>query len=262
MAGRDIFYDQRYAHNLEMRDVLGRLCPTRAASTPPHARGSSTTKLFWINTGPCNNLTARKFVLSCTPDAFRAAAHAAAKSGATFPVGNGETLDQMLTRLQPLFFDPNVDPTVTSKTPPAGKDILQASANNMYAGVTMKDVEGFHEHYPLNSRLEKVNGKLVEEVYRVGGRYGRQISAIVQHLDAAIPFASEPMARALRALITFYKTGETKDRDRVRLGTELCVDGAHVGELKPEAKLDAEEPEAHVPDLPKTETRFVHGTMR
>ena len=28
------------------------------------------TKLFWINTGPYNNLTARKFVLACTPAAF------------------------------------------------------------------------------------------------------------------------------------------------------------------------------------------------
>jgi dipeptidyl-peptidase-3 len=214
MAGRDIFYDQRYAHNLEMRDVLESIVShASAVDAATRAQIEHYTKLFWINTGPYNNLTARKFVLSCTPDAFRAAAHAAAKSGATFPVGNGETLDQMLTRLQPLFFDPTVDPTVTSKTPPAGKDILEASANNMYAGVTMKDVEGFHEHYPLNSRLEKVNGKLVEEVYRVGGRYGRQISAIVQHLDAAIPFASEPMARALRALVTFYKTGETKDRE-------------------------------------------------
>jgi len=214
MAGRDIFYDQRYAHNLEMRDVLEAIVShASGVDATTRAEIEHYTKLFWINTGPYNNLTARKFVLSCTPDAFRAAAHGAAKSGAAFPVRKGETLDQMLTRMQPVFFDPNVDPTVTSKTPPAGKDILEASANNLYAGVTMKDVEGFHEHYPLNSRLEKVNGKLVEEVYRVGGRYGRQISAIVQHLEAAVPFASEPMAKALRALIAFYKTGETKDRE-------------------------------------------------
>jgi dipeptidyl-peptidase-3 len=58
----------------------------------------------------------------------------------------------------------------------------------------------------------KTNGKLVEEVYRVNGRYGRQIAAIVQHLEAAIPFATEPMAQALRALIKFYQTGETADR--------------------------------------------------
>ena len=36
----------------------------------------------------------------------------------------------------------------------------------------MADVEGFDERYPLNSRLVKQDGRLVEEVYRVGGRYG------------------------------------------------------------------------------------------
>ena len=36
----------------------------------------------------------------------------------------------------------------------------------------MKDLEGYKEAHPLNSRLVKQNGKLVEEVYRVGGRYG------------------------------------------------------------------------------------------
>ena len=219
LAGRDIFYDQRYAHNLEMRDILEAIVSSVASVDHGGGADAATrteieryTKLFWINTGPYNNLTARKFVPRCTPDAFRAAAHAAQQSGAAFPARNGETLDRLLTRLEPMFFDPNVDPTVTSKTPPAGKDILEASANNLYAGVTMKDVESVHEQYPLNSRLVGENGKFVEEVYRVGGRYGGQIAAIVQHLEAAIPYASEPMAKALRALIAFYRTGETKDR--------------------------------------------------
>jgi len=217
LAGRDIFYDQRYAHNLEMRDVLEAIVT--------HADGlggidQSTlsdiqryTKLFWLNTGPYNNLTARKFVLSCTPEAFAAAAKAAEKAGARFPLSKGETLDQLLERLRPIFFDASVDPTVTAKTPPPGKDILTASANNLYVGLAMKDLEGFHEEHPLNSRLVKQNGKLVEEVYRAGGRYGQQISTIVRHLEAAIPYASEPMAKALGALIRFYRTGETKDRE-------------------------------------------------
>ena len=77
----------------------------------------------------------------------------------------------------------------------------------------MKDLDGFHEEYPLNSRLVKRNGTIVEEVYREGGRYGSQISAIIGHLEAAIPYATEPMAAALRALITFYKTGRNSDRE-------------------------------------------------
>src|SRR6202158_5342496 len=97
---------------------------------------------------------------------------------------------------------------VTAKTPPPGKDILTASSNNLYVGVIMKDLEGFQERYPLDSRLTKQDGKLVEEVYRVGGRYSARISAIIEHLEAAIPYATEPMAIALRALITFYRSGE------------------------------------------------------
>ena len=213
IAGRDIFYDQRYAHNLEMRDVL------EAIVTHPGAADRATldeitryTKLFWINTGPYNNLTARKFTLGCSPAAFAAAAHAAKNAGAVFPLHPGETLDTLLTRLGPFFFDAEVDPTVTSKTPRAGKDIVTASANNLYVGVTMEELEGFEERYKLNSRIVKRDGRLVEEVYRAGGRYGKAIAAIIGHLEAAIPYATEPMAKALRALIRFYQTGEDADR--------------------------------------------------
>ena len=213
LAGRDIFYDQRYAHNLAMRDVLEEIITHPAGIQPETlAEIQRYTKLFWLNTGPYNNLTARKFVLKCTPAAFAAAAAAAQKSGATFPLKDGESLDAMLARMEPLFFDAAFDPIVTNKTPGEGKDILAASANNLYVNVTMKDLEGFTERYPLNSRLVKRDGKLVEEVYRVGGRYDREIREIVRHLDAAAKYATEPMTKALRALIKFYQTGETDDR--------------------------------------------------
>jgi dipeptidyl-peptidase-3 len=214
IAGRDIFYDQRYAHNLEMRDVL------EAILTHPSEVDGTTlaeiqryTKLFWLNTGPYNNLTARKFVLACPPDAFAAAARTAARSGATFPTKPGETLEALLARLRPQFFDAAVDPMVTAKAPPPGADLLASSANNLYAGVTMKDLEGFREVYPLNSRLVKRDGRLVEEVYRIDGRYGKPIAAVVSHLEAAIPAATEPMAAALRALVAYYRTGATADRE-------------------------------------------------
>jgi dipeptidyl-peptidase III len=118
----------------------------------------------------------------------------------------------MLKRMQPLFFDPNVDPIVTNKTPGTGKDILQESANNLYVGATMKDLEGFKERYALNSRVVKRDGKLVEEVYRIGGRYDKEIRAIVRNLEAAIAFATPTMKEALNALIQWYRTGEDSDR--------------------------------------------------
>jgi hypothetical protein len=75
IAGRDIFYDQRYAHNLEMRDVLEAIVSHPGGVDPKTLDEIQRyTKLFWINTGPFNNLTAGKFVLTCTPEAFAAAA--------------------------------------------------------------------------------------------------------------------------------------------------------------------------------------------
>jgi dipeptidyl-peptidase-3 len=213
LAGRDIYYDQRYAHNLEMRDVLEEILTHPSGVDPATlAEIQRYTKLFWINTGPYNNLTARKFVLRCAPEAFAAAVRAAAAAGASFPLRPGETLEAMLARMRPWFFDPAFDPTVTNKNPGAGRDILQASANNLYENVTMEDLEGFAERYPLNSRVVKRRGTVVEEPYRIDGRYAAQISAIVRHLEAAIPFATEPMADALRALARFYRTGEASDR--------------------------------------------------
>jgi dipeptidyl-peptidase-3 len=206
LAGRDIYYDQRHARNLEMREILEEIL-THADGIDPTvlAEIERYTKLFWINSGPYNNLTARKFVLKCTPEEFAAAAAQAEKNGGKFRTA--------LPTVQAMFFDPEVDPIVTNKTPGDGRDILQASANNLYVGVTTRDLANFAERYPLNSRLVKTDGGLVEEVYRLGGKYDRQIREIVGHLNAAVPYAPPATAEALRALIRFYETGE--DRDRV-----------------------------------------------
>jgi dipeptidyl-peptidase-3 len=229
LAGRDIYYDQRYAYNLEMRALL------EAIITHADGIDSATldaiaryTKLFWINTGAFNNITARKFVPDCTPEAFAAAVRIAAANGAVLPTRPGERLDDALMRLHPAFFDRDFEAIVTCKTPGDGRDILEASANNLYVGVSMKAIDGFVERYPLNSRLTKKNGEIVEEVYRVGGRYSDQIAPIAAHLEAAIAFAPAPTAAALAALVRFYRTGETEDRRRYDIAwvadTESTVD--------------------------------------
>jgi len=213
LAGRDIYYDQRYRYSLEMREVIEEILVHGDAVAPDVlAKIRRYAKLFWINSGPHNNLTARKFVLMCRPAELLEAARAAANAGARFPLRAGEPLDALLARLHGPFFDSSFDPLVTSKTPGQGRDILSASANNLYESVTMSDLEGFEERYGLNSRLVKRDGRLEEEVYRSSGRYGAQIREVVRHLRAALPHATAPMRRALEALITFYESGEEADR--------------------------------------------------
>ena len=77
IAGRDIYYDQRHRDALTMRRVLEAIVshPTGIAA-PTLAEIQRYTKLFWINNGPYNNLTARKFLLQTTPEALAAAAKA------------------------------------------------------------------------------------------------------------------------------------------------------------------------------------------
>ncbi len=212
IAGRDIFIDQKHPDALAMREVIEPIVAHPQGVDPATlAEIERYTKLFWLNNGPYNNLTARKFVLKTTPEALKAAVMAAAKGGARF-MTRDETIDAKLARLRPMFFDPTVDPIVTSKTPAPGKDILQASANNLYSDVSLADLKGVTEQYGLNSRLVKRDGKLKEEVYRVNERYGPHLTEIVKHLEAAKPFAEPPMAKALDALIKFYRTGEDADR--------------------------------------------------
>jgi len=209
LAGRDIYYDQRHALNLEIRNLLEAILRHgEQVDASALAEIRRYTKLFWINTGPFNNLTARKFVLNLSREQLAGAMQAAARAGATFA---GKP-DALLDRLSPMLFDPSYDAVVTNKTPGAGRDILEASANNMYVGVRMSDVAQFPEHYGLNSRLVARDGRLVEEVYKIGGKYDREIRAIVGHLENAVQYAPPGLAASLRALIHFYRTGEEGDR--------------------------------------------------
>jgi dipeptidyl-peptidase-3 len=219
IAGRDIYYDQRYRDGLTMREVLEEIV-VRADRIHQHEPELGPVldeirrylKLFWINSGPHNNLTARKFVLRCEPAALRAVARVAESLGARFPYRHGERLESLLDRLRAAFFDPAADRMVTCKSPEESGDILSSSANNLYENVIMADLDGFEERYGLNSRLVRQNGDLVEEVYRTTGRYGPQIQTIVGHLRDALAIAPPPMARALDRLIRFYETGEERDR--------------------------------------------------
>lgn len=214
LAGRDIYYDQRFEHALVMRDVLEVLFIHRAHLEPAIA-GEITryTKLFWINSGPYDHLTARKFVLQVTAPQLTSAIEAVRAAGAVVPLADRHSAAAFVAAYGRDFLDGSYRPMVTSKTPGPGDDILRASANNLYQGVTSTDVAAFDESHALNSRLVRSSsGALLEEVYRVGGRYGATLARVVGHLEAARACAPELTARALDALIRFYRTGEDEDR--------------------------------------------------
>ncbi len=221
IAGRDIAIDQHHHAALEVRDLFEQVYTHSAGiDTAVKKKLTEYLKLFWINNGFYDNLTAKKFVPALTAAEFRAAAAQAAGNGADFVLGM-ETLDARIDRLQGVIFDPKVDPVMTEKSP--GKDWIRGSGVNYYGrDISYPEVQKWaaagKEKYAFNSKVVKENGRLVEKVWRAGGdgvppgMYAPQLRAVIANLESAIPYAaSEYQQQTVRLLIRSLRTGEPED---------------------------------------------------
>jgi len=213
-----IFYDQMSTYGLEAKRLLGAMVED-PARLPAASRQAIVdyAALFFGNGGNHNETTNQKFVPALSYEQFAAAAEAARAKGAK--LGTRAQLAKRLAGLQRPLFDPAYQVSITEKSPPAGQDILQASSNNYYQGVTLADLKGFVERHALDSRLVKRNGKLVEEVYRAGtpdgkvppGLYAKELRAVDRELELAARAADPRQAKVIRALVRFYQTGDLKE---------------------------------------------------
>jgi dipeptidyl-peptidase III len=218
IAVNPIIYDQLSRFGLRQKHILEMI----VAHPDGQNRASfekilAFTKLFWANRGNHNEITAQKTLPDFTFEELKESGIAALHHGA-----HGFTEASYLKEideLKPSLFDANFEPTITAKSPRGGLDILEASSNNFYLGVTLADLKGFTEHYPLNSRLAKANGRLEEQVYRAGtpdhnvppGLYAEYLSKANSYLEKAAQAADPAQATAIRALIRFYQTGDPRD---------------------------------------------------
>ncbi len=222
IAVNPITYDQNSVYGLREKHVLEAIL-THAEGIDPSVLKKITdyAMLFWGNQGNHNEFTSRKFMPEFTPEELKAAAHQALENGAKFGAGEDSPagVDRELEELQKSIFDPDFQPMLTVKNPPNGEDPLEASANNFYSGVTLKDLVGFTERYALNSRLVKKDGKLVEQVYRAGtpdgsippGLYARELGLAITDLQRALPYAPEQQKKVINDLIRYYQTGRRAD---------------------------------------------------
>ncbi len=206
-----IIYDQSSRFGLRQKRVLELVVAhPKGVDRAAYAKILAFTKLFWANRGNHNETTAQKFLPEFTFDDLRRAVRAADKDPA---------LQNELDELRASLFDPGFETLITAKSPRGGLDILQASANNFYSDVTLDDVKNFIERYPLNSRLVKVNGQLVEQVYRAGtpdhrvspGLYAEYLAKANSYLERAAEVAEPAQAKAIRDLIRYYQTGDPKE---------------------------------------------------
>lgn len=223
LQGRDILFDQNGKYNLRIRRSLEAVyVGYRGDRTSPDFLAMEIyLKRVWFANGIHHHYGCEKFVPGFSPEFFREALLEA--DFTLLPLAEGETVEQLCAEIFPIIFDPAVLPKRVNQAD--GEDLVLTSACNYYDGVTQAEAETYYAalkdpndetpvSYGLNSRLVKENGEIHEQVWRVGGLYGKAIEKIVGWLRRAEEVAETPGQRAVIAkLVEFYETGDLKTFD-------------------------------------------------
>ncbi|HYJ46149.1 MAG TPA: hypothetical protein VEV81_06000 [Pyrinomonadaceae bacterium] len=228
-----IIYDQMSRFGLRQKHILDAIVSNPKGINPASMRKIlEFTKLFWANKGNHNEVTAQKFLPTFTYEELERAGLQAILNGA-LRVTPAE-FQKDLEELRPSLFDPSFEPLTTAKNPRGGLDIIQGSSNNFYSGVSLADLKDFQDRYPLDSRVVKVEGRVIEQVYRAGtpdgstpaGLYAEYLSKAIGFFEKAKEYAEPGQSAVIDALIRFYRTGEMEDW--LRFGTAWVQNNPHV----------------------------------
>jgi dipeptidyl-peptidase-3 len=140
-----IIYDQLSAFAIREKRLLEEIV-ARPQGIPKDtfAKIRSYALLFWANRGNHNETTGQKFLPGFTAEELLQSALRAHEQGALrspyadlSPLTSADAVRAELTALHASIFDASFEPTITAKTPPPGKDIIQASSNTFYRNVTL-----------------------------------------------------------------------------------------------------------------------------
>ncbi|MFM8432693.1 MAG: dipeptidyl-peptidase 3 family protein [Bacteroidota bacterium] len=221
LCGRDIFYDQKYRHGLQLRKTIeGILNTYKGDRSGTDWDGFMTyCKRFFFSNGNHHHYSADKFVPACPMAYFESLLDQCDPSA--LPL-EGVALADFKKSVMPLFFDPKVDAKSVDLN---AKDVVTASCNNFYSGVTQAEVEKFYKalkeadtanrsQIGVNTQLVKENGQLKERVWKSGGMYGTAIDKINYWLEKASAVAENPaQKKVIDELISFYTSGDPKQFD-------------------------------------------------
>ncbi|MDE5785334.1 MAG: dipeptidyl peptidase 3 [Duncaniella sp.] len=210
LAGRDILWDQNGKYNLAIRDMLENVYTGYQGdkSSPEYLALEKYLKQIWFANGIHHHYSMDKFTPEFSRDFL------AGQVAALAPEAQPADTATLFT----VIFDPSVMAKRVNQA--EGQDLIVTSANNLYEGVTQAEVEAYYNaikdttianpiSYGLNTRVAKIDGKVVEQPYKVGGLYSPAIERIVGHLTEAKKYAENPAQTAtIQRLIDYYTTGD------------------------------------------------------
>jgi len=225
LCGRDIIFDQNYRHNLSIRRVLESIVENYNGDRNSKEWNEFMvyTKRFWFSGGIHHHYSSAKIKPGFSPEYFEKLIKSV---NPEFLDKSNEVIENDLgISITDLIFNENIDSKRVNRD--KGIDIILGSANNYYGpNVTEQDVNLFYKkefeerapEYGLNSRLVKENGKIYEEVYKVGGKYGEALEQMIYWIEKAKTVAeNDNQKKSFDLLIEYYKTGDIYKWD------EYCV---------------------------------------
>lgn len=222
--GRDILWDQNGRCNLALRQLLEGIYMyfQGPRDTQEFLAFEVYLKRIWFSNGIHHHYGCDKFQPGFSREYME-----------TLIAGSG--LPQPTEELLDLIFCPDVMPKRVNQR--KGDDLLLTSSCNYYQeGITQAEAEAFYQRlkedfmqhpaacphdalpqrtaaqppmFGLNSQLVRgEDGTLQERVWCINGMYGDTLAHVVEHLEAALPFAeNSKQEEVIRTLIYFYRTG-------------------------------------------------------
>ena len=220
LSGRDILWDQNFRYNLQIRKTIEVLIENYSGEKETTEYKSFITwakRMFFVN-GIHHHYSSDKLKPGVTKEYFISLVRGVPSEN--LPLLAGQSVENLISLLVPVLFDEKLfSKKVELK---ASVDLITESASNFYSGVTQKEVEKFYASkiitddrqpvsHGLNSQVLKIDGKVAEDVYKSGGKYGAAIDKIVLWLEKATTVAETENQKAeIKLLIEFYKSGDLK----------------------------------------------------
>lgn len=215
LAGRDILWDQNGKENLAVRDLMENIYLNYNGdkNSADYKAFEKYLKQIWFANGLHHHYSMDKF----TPEFSR---EFLTSRISLLPA---EAQPKNTELLLDLIFDPAIKPKKVNQA--EGEDLILTSATNIYEGVTQPEVEAYYAtikdttdltpiSYGLNTKKVKIDGKVVEQPYKLGGLYSQAIERIISELNAASKYAENPAQKAyIDKLVEFYTTGDLKTFD-------------------------------------------------
>lgn len=223
LSGRDIFWDQNYKNNLYIRRTLEGIVRTYNGdrNNPQFAKFMEYTKRVWFSNGIHHHYSNKKILPEFSKEYLAQLVHGSDEY--ELPLQNNESTDQLVEKLGPILFDPNIDGMKVSQDPKT--DLIKSSAVNFYEGVTQKEVEDFYKKmakpddpepvsYGLNSKLMRDEKGIYEHHWTTNSMYSAALKKVVMWLRRSLEVTeNDRQKKALQLLIEYFETGDLKKWD-------------------------------------------------